>query len=83
MENGNNREQAEKLIKAVVDKPNDSACYIELANYYLQENEYDLALNVYESLLSFEPANIIALTNLGSIYFYKYDFHSWNLFIRN
>lgn len=60
--------KVKELIKAVVDNPYESENYLTLAGVYLQNNDYEPAVNIYESLLNFEPENFIALTNLGSIY---------------
>ena len=68
------KNKIEELIKKVVNNPNDTSSYQELASIYLNNNEFDLAASVYESLLAIEPDNYVALTNLGSIYFCKYDF---------
>ena len=62
------------LIKRIVDNPNDSDSYLDLANIYLKNKDFDLAVNVYESLLEVEPENFIALTNLGSIFFYEGEY---------
>ena len=74
MDTNDNKNLIEELIKKIVNNPNDTACYLKLANIYMQNGELDLAVSVYESLLDIEPENYIALTNLGSIYFYKYDY---------
>ena len=71
----NNIEKIEYLIKKIVDTPNNSDFYLELANLYTTESEYDLAINVYESLLNIEPLNFVAITNIGSLFFYKNDFN--------
>ena len=73
MEIENKKALVEELIKKIVDCPNNSENYIKLASIYFSDNELDLAIGVYESLLNFEPSNYIALTNLGSIYFCKYE----------
>ena len=52
MKKKNNIDEIENLIKAIVDSPNESGNYLTLANIYMQRNELDFAVNVYESLLS-------------------------------
>ena len=71
------------LITKIVENPNNSDNYFNLANIYLQDNDIDRAIATYESILNFEPSNFLALTNLGSIHFYKGNFvTSINYYLR-
>ena len=59
------------LIKNIVKKPDNVENYLKLAKLYIEQGKYDLAINSYESILNLEPNNIVALSNLGSIYFFQ------------
>ncbi|MHA1668814.1 MAG: tetratricopeptide repeat protein [Candidatus Heimdallarchaeaceae archaeon] len=68
-----------ELIKEAIENNSASLPYersdevLILANLFQEFKEYDLAIQLYQNLLKFDPNNYFAWSNLMSIYLYKKD----------
>jgi adenylate cyclase len=71
----NEKDRAEKIYVDTISKsPNNWEAYEGYAYYLMMGGRYDEAIQNYEKVLDFMPENVFVLSNIASIYLYKYDF---------
>ena len=66
--------QIEDLILAMAKDPKNIANYHALSKLYLELEDYDKVMSVWESLLTLEPNDVEALIGMGTMWFYERDF---------
>src|SRR5574344_1754583 len=75
MENNDNKNNLiSDLLKRISEDHKNLDNYFLLGKLYVQEQNYDMALAVYEKILEMEPLNPQALINCGSLLFLKKDY---------
>jgi len=64
----NQSKRAEEALASWLQKnPTDDGARIEFANYYLERNDNEHAIPLYDAVLKREPNNALALNNLGGL----------------
>ena len=68
------KQAIQKTVIALAKDPKNPDHYHELAKYYAMSEEYEKVISIYDSLLAFQPNDIDALLNVGSIWFYEKEY---------
>ena len=69
-----NKEKLDKLKELAAKNPNNIDYKRALADFYINEENYNLAYEVYQDILKVNEYDIQALLNSGSIRFYAKDY---------
>ena len=68
------KQAIQKTVIALAKEPKNPDHYHELAKYYAMLEQYDKVISIYDSLLAFDPNDMDALLNVGSIWFYQKEY---------
>ena len=70
--------QIQSTILEIAKDPKNTENYHTLANLYGLQSKFDNMISAYESLLQFDSQDVLALVNIGSLWFYKKDYRKDN-----
>ncbi len=67
------KQQAQPLLDAIKNNPNDADALIKLGNLYYDAQQFPQAVNYYGKAVALQPSNVGVRTDMGTAYWYMGD----------